>query len=239
MTERKPVVTENPWRRLSAWTDARIGLGRAGISLPTREMLAFQLAHAQARDAVHLPLDTDRLMAGLEELTGSRKTLLRHDPVHLQSQACDRITYLQRPDLGRRLSSQSSEELDRRGHTGASPVDLALVIADGLSSYGVQQNAIAFLEALLRDIEADDQSWELAPLVVVSQGRVAIGDDVGHRLNARCVVVLIGERPGLISPDSLGLYLTWQPGPGLTDASRNCISNIRPAGLSWGRRAGG
>ena len=234
MTERKPVVTENPWRRLSAWTDARIGLGRAGISLPTREMLAFQLAHAQARDAVHLPLDTDWLMAGLEELTGSRKTLLRHDPVHLQSQACDRITYLQRPDLGRRLSSQSSEELDRRGHTGASPVDLALVIADGLSSYGVQQNAIAFLEALLTDIEADDQSWELAPLVVVSQGRVAIGDDVGHRLNARCVVVLIGERPGLSSPDSLGLYLTWQPGPGLTDASRNCISNIRPAGLSWG-----
>lgn len=234
MTEPKAIVTENPWRRLSAWTDARIGLGRAGISLPTREMLAFQLAHAQARDAVHLPLDTDRLMADLGELTGSRKTLLRHDPVHLQSQACDRITYLQRPDLGRRLSSQSSEELDRRGHTGASPVDLALVIADGLSSYGVQQNAIAFLEALLTDIEADDQPWELAPLVVVSQGRVAIGDDVGHRLNARCVVVLIGERPGLSSPDSLGLYLTWQPGPGLTDASRNCISNIRPAGLSWG-----
>jgi ethanolamine ammonia-lyase small subunit len=234
MTERKPVVTENPWRRLSAWTDARIGLGRAGISLPTREMLAFQLAHAQARDAVHLPLDTDRLMADLNELTGSRKTLLRQDPVHLQSQACDRITYLQRPDLGRRLSQPSCEALDRLGHTGDSPVDLALVIADGLSSYGVQQNAIAFLEALLRDIEADDQSWELAPLVVVSQGRVAIGDDVGHRLNARCVVVLIGERPGLSSPDSLGLYLTWQPGPGLTDASRNCISNIRPAGLSCG-----
>jgi ethanolamine ammonia-lyase small subunit len=234
MTGHKSSVIANPWRRLSAWTDARIGLGRAGISLPTREMLAFQLAHAQARDAVHLPLDTDRLMADLEELTGSRKTLLRHDPVHLQSQACDRITYLQRPDLGRRLSRQSCEELDRRGHTGASPVDLALVIADGLSSYGVQQNAIAFLEALLRDIEADDQSWELAPLFVVSQGRVAIGDDVGHRLNARCVVVLIGERPGLSSPDSLGLYLTWQPGPGLTDAGRNCISNIRPAGLSCG-----
>jgi len=234
MTERTPVVTENPWRRLSAWTDARIGLGRAGISLPTQEMLAFQLAHAQARDAVHLPLDTDRLMADLEELTGKRKNLLRHDPVHLQSQAHDRITYLQRPDLGRRLSSQSTEELDRRGHTGASPVDLALVIADGLSSYGVQQNAIAFLEALLTDIEADNQPWELAPLVVVSQGRVAIGDDVGHRLNARCVVVLIGERPGLSSPDSLGLYLTWQPRPGLTDASRNCISNIRPAGLSCG-----
>ena len=215
--------------------DDRAVAGHQHLALmQRRQRVRVARRHAQARDAVHLPLDTDQLMADLKELTGSRKTLLRHDPVHLQSQACDRITYLQRPDLGRRLSSQSSEELDRRGHSGASPVDLALVIADGLSSYGVQQNAIAFLEALLTDIEADDQSWELAPLVVVSQGRVAIGDDVGHRLNARCVVVLIGERPGLSSPDSLGLYLTWQPGPGLTDASRNCISNIRPAGLSCG-----
>jgi len=234
MTERKPVVTENPWRRLSAWTDARIGLGRAGVSLPTREMLAFQLAHAQAIDAVHLPLDTGRLMADLKELSGRRQAVLRHAPVHLHSQASDRITYLQRPDLGRRLSQQSCDHLDQLGHTGSSPTDLALVVADGLSSYGVQQNALAFLEVLLTDIEADEQPWELAPLLVVSQGRVAIGDDVGHRLNARCVVVLIGERPGLSSPDSLGLYLTWKPGPGLNDANRNCVSNIRPAGLSSG-----
>ena len=233
MTGRKPSVIANPWRRLSAWTDARIGLGRAGISLPTHEMLAFQLAHAQARDAVHLPLDTSRLMKDLAELTERRKALLPHEPVHLQSQASDRITYLQRPDLGRRLSQKSCEALDRLGHTGDSPVDLALVVADGLSSYGVQENAVGFLEALLANLEADDQTWELAPLIVVSQGRVAIGDDVGHRLNARCVVVLIGERPGLSSPDSLGLYLTWAPEPGLTDASRNCISNIRPAGLSF------
>jgi ethanolamine ammonia-lyase small subunit len=233
MTGNKPVVTKNPWRRLSAWTDARIGLGRAGISLPTQEMLAFQLAHAQARDAVHLPLDTAALIKGLAELTERKQSLLPHEPVHLQSQADDRITYLQRPDLGRRLSQPSCEALDRLGHTGDSPVDLALVIADGLSSYGVQENAVGFLEALLTDLETDDQSWELAPLTLVSQGRVAVGDDVGHRLNARCVVVLIGERPGLSSPDSLGLYLTWQPGPGLTDASRNCISNIRPAGLSF------
>ena len=233
MTGNKPVVTKNPWRRLSAWTDARIGLGRAGISLPTQEMLAFQLAHAQARDAVHLPLDTAALITGLAELTERKQALLPYEPVHLQSQADDRITYLQRPDLGRRLSQPSCEALDRLGHTGDSPVDLALVIADGLSSYGVQENAVGFLEALLTDLETDDQSWELAPLTLVSQGRVAVGDDVGHRLNARCVVVLIGERPGLSSPDSLGLYLTWQPGPGLTDASRNCISNIRPAGLSF------
>lgn len=234
MTERKPVVTENPWRRLSAWTDARIGLGRAGVSLPTQAMLAFQLAHAQARDAVHLPLDTAALMTELAELSQRRKALLPHKPVHLHSQVDDRITYLQRPDLGRKLSQPSCDALDRLGHTGDSPVDLALVIADGLSSFGVQQNAVGLLDALLTDLEADDQTWELAPLVVVSQGRVAIGDDVGHRLNARCVVVLIGERPGLSSPDSLGLYLTWAPEPGLTDASRNCISNIRPAGLSPG-----
>ena len=215
MTGQKPSVIANPWRRLSAWTDARIGLGRAGISLPTHEMLAFQLAHAQARDAVHLPLDTSALMKDLAELTERRKALLPHEPVHLQSQASDRITYLQRPDLGRRLSQKSCEALDRQGHTGDSPVDLALVVADGLSSYGVQENAVGFLEALLANLEADDQTWELAPLIVVSQGRVAIGDDVGNRLNARCVVVLIGERPGL------------------TDASRNCISNIRPAGLSF------
>lgn len=233
MTGKKTAVTANPWRRLSAWTDARIGLGRAGISLPTQEMLAFQLAHAQARDAVHLPLDTASLMTELAGLTERKKALLPHEPVHLQSQACDRINYLQRPDLGRRLSQPSCEALDRLGHTGDSPVDLALVIADGLSSYGVQKNAVGFLEALLTDLETDDQPWELAPLTVVSQGRVAIGDDVGHRLNARCVVVLIGERPGLSSPDSLGLYLTWRPGPGLTDASRNCISNIRPSGLSF------
>jgi len=233
MTGRKPSVIANPWRRLSASTDARIGLGRAGISLPTHEMLAFQLAHAQARDAVHLPLDTSRLMKDLAELTERRKALLPHEPVHLQSQASDRITYLQRPDLGRRLSQKSCEALDRLGHTGDSPVDLALVVADGLSSYGVQENAVGFLEALLANLEADDQTWELAPLIVVSQGRVAIGDDVGHRLNARCVVVLIGERPGLSSPDSLGLYLAWAPEPGLNDASRNCISNIRPAGLSF------
>lgn len=234
MSDHKPVVIENPWRRLSAWTDARIGLGRAGVSLPTAEMLAFQLAHAQARDAVHLPLNTDRLMADLTALTERRPALLQHRPVHLQSQAADRMTYLQRPDYGRRLSQQSCDDLDTLGHRGESPVDLALVVADGLSSYGVGQNAADFLESLLGGIESDHPDWELAPLVVVSQGRVAVGDDIGHRLNARCVAVLIGERPGLSSPDSLGVYLTWGPEPGLTDARRNCISNIRPAGLSVG-----
>ncbi|WP_417565068.1 ethanolamine ammonia-lyase subunit EutC [Marinobacter sp.] len=229
MNDRKPVVTDNPWRQLSAYTDARIGLGRAGISLPTREMLAFQLAHARARDAVHQPLDTERLMA---ELAALESPVLKHGPVYLESQAEDRMTYLQRPDLGRRLSHQSGDRLDELGHSGDAPVDLALVVADGLSSSGVQKNAVPLLSALLNELEADADHWELAPVVVVSQGRVAIGDDIGHRLNARCVVVLIGERPGLSSPDSLGLYLTWGPRPGLTDAGRNCISNIRPAGLT-------
>lgn len=228
MSNSTPIVTDNAWRRLSACTDARIGLGRAGISLPTREMLAFQLAHAQARDAVHLHLDTDRLMA---ELAALESPVLKHGPVYLESQATDRMTYLQRPDLGRRLSQRSCDRLDELGHTGDAPVDLALVVADGLSSYGVQKNTLPFLNALMNELGADANHWELAPIVVVSQGRVAIGDDIGHRLNARCVVVLIGERPGLSSPDSLGLYLTWGPRPGLTDASRNCISNIRPAGL--------
>lgn len=229
MTDRTPIVTENPWRRLAACTDARIGLGRAGISLPTRELLAFQLAHAQARDAVHLPLDTDRLMAEFADL---KSPLLQHAPVHLESQAGDRMTYLQRPDLGRRLSRQACDRLDGLGHTGDSPTDLALVVADGLSSHGVQLHAGPLLRAFLDALATAGEKWELAPIVVVSQGRVAIGDDVGQRLNARCAVVLIGERPGLSSPDSLGVYLTWGPKPGLTDASRNCISNIRPAGLS-------
>lgn len=240
MSSGKPSVTTNPWRGLSAFTDARIGLGRAGVSLPTRELLAFQLAHARARDAVHLALDTDGLMAELADLRQRRPDQLRHEPMHLHSRADNRTVYLQRPDLGRRLDERSCKELVACGHIGESPVDLALVIADGLSSFGVQANAVKVLEALLAELEADGQSWELAPLVLVSQGRVAVGDDVGYRLNARCVAVLIGERPGLSSPDSLGLYLTWQPEPGLSDARRNCVSNIRPAGLSpedAGRRA--
>ncbi|MBW0148471.1 ethanolamine ammonia-lyase subunit EutC [Marinobacter arenosus] len=221
------LVTDNVWRRLRRYTDARIGLGRAGISLPTSELLAFQLAHAQARDAVHLPLDVPKLMADLDE-ANSGGTMGK--TVELHSEAVDRITYLQRPDLGRQLSAEGRARLQTLATT--EPCDLAVVIVDGLSSFGVQNNAAALVKHLVAELDQDGRNWRLAPLTVVQQGRVAIGDEIGLLLNARMVVVLIGERPGLSSPDSLGVYLTFGPEPGLNDARRNCISNIRPAGLS-------
>lgn len=225
-----PAVTAARWELLRRFTDARIALGRAGHSLPTTAHLAFQLAHAQARDAVHLAFDAQGVAAALEALGSS---VLR-----LHSAASDRATYLQRPDLGRRLDEPSRRRLadwqaqrDVRGETA--PFDLAFVVADGLSALAVHQNAVALVEATLARLRADPaQAWSLAPVAVVEQGRVALGDDVGSALQARAVVVLIGERPGLSSPDSLGVYLTWAPRVGLSDASRNCISNVRPAGLA-------
>ncbi len=226
MTDKHPaLVQHNPWRPLRAYTDARIGLGRAGTSLPTHELLAFQLAHAQARDAVHLPLDQDALAQGLAPLPDLLPNI---PPLRLHSQASDRLTYLQRPDLGRRLDDASRESLQAHGSQAS---DLALVVVDGLSSIGVQNNTAGLLRALVSELERDDQCWRLAPLALVSQGRVAIGDDIGQLLNASAVLVLIGERPGLSSPDSLGAYLTWAPRPGRRDAERNCVSNIRAGGL--------
>ena len=208
-------VTENSWSRLRAFTDARIGLGRAGISLPTAEMLAFQMAHAQARDAVHLPLDVDRLLAGLGRVAGLAA------PVVVTSQAEDRDDYLRHPDRGRRLATDAilADEAP----------DLALVIADGLSARAVQDHAAPMAAALIAALPG----VRLSAPVIVRQGRVAVGDAVGAALGARAVVVLIGERPGLSSPDSLGLYYTFAPQVGLTDARRNCISNVRPAGLDF------
>jgi len=225
-------VVDNPWRRLRDFTDARIGLGRAGISLPTSEMLAFQLSHAQARDAVHFPLDVDALCAQLAGLS----SLPNAAPLHLHSQAQDRTTYLQRPDLGRLLDDASREQLAALP-AASSQSDLAIVIVDGLSSLAVQQNAPAFLAPLLELLQAEAEPWRLAPVTVVEQGRVAVGDGIGELLNARAVLLLIGERPGLSSPDSLGLYLTWNPRSGLNDAARNCISNVRPAGLPYAEAA--
>ena len=222
-------VVHNPWRELRRFTDARIGLGRAGISLPTNEMLAFQLSHAQARDAVNFPLD----FAALSEQLQPFGTAV----LHLHSQAVDRSHYLQRPDLGRKLDIASRDKLTdfmSNGSAGAQHQhDIAITIVDGLSSLAVQKNATAFIKQLLVLLNEQPQAWRLAPFTLVEQGRVAIGDDIGQLLNAKVVVVLIGERPGLSSPDSLGLYLTWQPKAGLNDACRNCISNIRPAGLSY------
>lgn len=230
MSEHKPIVTGNVWRVLRQFTDARIGLGRAGVSLPTHELLKFQLAHAQARDAVHFPLDVKRLV---EDLSESTMALPEKSPLRLKSQAEDRLTYLQRPDLGRRLSQESLESL--AGHRPDNPgeSDVAIVIVDGLSSSAIQNNAVPMVTQFLRDLEDEAGNWRLAPLTIVEQGRVAIGDQIGECLGASVVVVLIGERPGLSSPDSLGIYLTWGPESGLSDARRNCISNVRPAGLSF------
>jgi ethanolamine ammonia-lyase small subunit len=208
----------DPWQALRALTPARIALGRAGASLPTRAHLEFQLAHARARDAVHDGLDVPRLQADL------RAAGL--ESVALRSAAPDRATYLQRPDLGRRLVDDARARL--AGLT-AGKVDAALVVADGLSARAAQRHAVPVLEALVPRLR--DAGWRLAPVVVAEQARVALGDEVGAALDAALVVVLLGERPGLTAPDSLGAYLTWAPRPGRTDAERNCVSNIRPEGL--------
>ncbi|MDD3935456.1 ethanolamine ammonia-lyase subunit EutC [Rhodoferax sp.] len=220
------LVTPTPWEALKNFTDARIALGRAGRSLPTAAHLAFQLAHAEARDAVQLPLDAHGMQADLQGL--GRPTMRLH------SQATSRAMYLQRPDLGRRLDAASLQALaEWQTRQGAAPgFDVAFVVVDGLSSLAIHQNAVALVALMLQRLQFDTQPWNVAPLTVVEQGRVAIGDEVGTALRANTVVVLIGERPGLSSPDSLGLYLTWAPQVGTTDAARNCISNVRPAGLS-------
>lgn len=226
-------VTANPWETLRQFTDARIALGRAGVSLPTSAHLAFQLAHAQARDAVLVALDVPDLVQALSAASGNQPCLTLH------SAAADRTRYLQRPDLGRRLDNASRETLEGSKQAAPKesvrPYDLALVVVDGLSALAVAQNAAPFLGVLQRQMAAEN--WSIAPLCIVSQGRVAIGDEVGERLGARAVVVLIGERPGLSSPNSMGLYLTWMPRVGLRDNSRNCISNVRPAGLGYEKAA--
>ncbi len=225
-------VIENPWHRLRQYTAARIGLGRSGVSLPTNALLAFQLAHAQARDAVHTPLDVTSMAQQLNALADEYSILNRSTPLCLHSEAVDRMTYLQRPDLGRLLNESSRGVLQQIQSAPEENFDLALIIADGLSATAVARNAVPFIRALCDELKDDQAPWKLAPITIVKQARVAVGDDVGELLNAKCVLILIGERPGLSSPDSLGLYLTWAPIRGLTDARRNCISNIRPEGLS-------
>jgi ethanolamine ammonia-lyase small subunit len=232
MSDSTTPVTANPWAALRQFTDARIALGRAGVSLPTTAHLDFQLAHAQARDAVHLALDATTLAQTLD-------AALPHPAapcLTLRSAAADRSVYLQRPDLGRRLDAASRQHLNTLPRPACvspseHPYDLALVVVDGLSALAIEQNAAPFLTQLQEYIASEH--WSIAPICIVEQGRVAIGDEVAELLGAKAVVVLIGERPGLSSPDSMGLYLTWMPRVGLTDASRNCISNVRPAGLRY------
>lgn len=218
-----PLAPRDPWERLAALTPARVALGRAGTGLPTRELLCFELAHAQARDAVEQPLDAVSLRA---ELAAAGLPVL-----HAASRAADRRTYLQRPDLGRRLDDASARELAALG--GTAGFDLAIVVADGLSALAVQRHAPPVVAALLPLLAG----LRIAPLVLATQVRVALADEVGALLGARLALILLGERPGLSSPDSLGAYLTYAPHVGCRDAERNCVSNIRPAGLPPDRAA--
>jgi ethanolamine ammonia-lyase small subunit len=217
----------DPWRRLRDLTSARIALGRAGTSLPTHAQLDFQYAHAQARDAVHLPFDGEALAAKIQQR--GRECLSLH------SAAPDRHTYLQRPDLGRRLDEASIALLEEHAQANPAGYDLAVVIADGLSALAVERHSLPMLQRI--DDLAAAEGWSLAPVTLMSQGRVAVADEVAELLKARMVVILIGERPGLSSPDSLGLYFTYAPRVGLTDAARNCISNVRLEGMSYGMAA--
>jgi len=230
------------WPALRQATPARIGLGRTGTALTTAAQLDFQLAHARARDAVHAALDTERIVAELGTIG--------LQAMHLRSAAADRPTYLRRPDLGRRLDGESREVLecvsqrfvmaglvpaihvdprDEPGDDGKEKTapEIAFVIADGLSATAVNAHAVPLIKTVLGGLSGS----HIAPVAVVEGGRVAIGDEIGGRLGADLVAVLIGERPGLSTADSLGIYVTWQPAPGAVDAARNCLSNIRPQGM--------
>jgi ethanolamine ammonia-lyase small subunit len=217
-------VPPDPWLDLRRLTAARIALGRTGVSLPTHEWLRFAQAHAMARDAVHTPFDSAALAAQLRTHGFDTHT------VH--SAAADRPTYLRRPDLGRRLGAAAAGSLQALADASkAGAIDVAVVVADGLSPRAVQSHALPLLLALRPMLEAQPPVLSLGPVVLAHQARVALGDDVGAVLGARAMLLLVGERPGLSSPDSLGAYLTWAPQVGRTDAERNCVSNIRPEGL--------
>jgi ethanolamine ammonia-lyase small subunit len=214
-----PAPEDIVWTRLRRLTAARIGLKRTGASLATGPLLEFQLAHARARDAVHQPFDTARLAADLGALG--------LPVIEIASAATDMQTFLMRPDLGRMLGDGAAALL--APHRAA--CNVAIVVAGGLSARAVEQHAAPVLAALLPALKTE--RWRIAPLTIVRFGRVALGDAVAVALGADCAVVLIGERPGLSAPDSMGAYLTWQPGAHTTDADRNCISNIRPEGIGY------
>jgi ethanolamine ammonia-lyase small subunit len=206
------------WTKLKQFTPARVALGQAGNSLPTRELLDFGMAHAKARDAVHASFH-------LEQLTSEMRQL-GFDPIVLNSAAWDRAEYLRRPDLGRRLDGQSRKQLqDLKIEKN---LDLVFVVADGLSALASERYAAK----LLLELQQRMSGWRIGPLIIATQARVAIGDEIGALLGARIVAVLIGERPGLSAPDSLGVYITYNPSIGRSDAERNCISNIRTGGLT-------
>ncbi|WP_221032811.1 ethanolamine ammonia-lyase subunit EutC [Actomonas aquatica] len=213
-----PAKTSSTWAALRRHTTARIGLGRSGGSLPHRALLDFRGAHARARDAVHSTFDAAQLAADL-----------RHaglDSLTLASAATDRATYLRRPDLGRQLDPVSATQLRER--VAARP-DLVIIVSDGLSATAAHRQAVATVAPLHAALSA--AGWTLAPILLVPFARVKLQDEIGHLLQARLSLMLLGERPGLGAPDSLGAYFTHAPHPRCTDADRNCLSNIRPAGL--------
>ncbi len=209
------------WNPLRAHTSARIGLGRIGVSMPTAEVLRFSLAHARAKDAVHAPLDADKLISQLHEED--------YLATSVASKAADRASYLLRPDLGRELDEKYVAPL-REMVDATKAVDVAVVLADGLSAIAVERHAIELLDRFRVMFKTD---WSCVPIVVATQSRVALGDDVANALRAKLVIVMIGERPGLSSPDSLGIYVTFAPRKGQADSGRNCISNVRPQGLGY------
>jgi ethanolamine ammonia-lyase small subunit len=211
------------------FTAARISLGRTGVSITTRHALEFSLAHAQARDAVHSALALPSLLTALQD---------RNLPaIHLRSAAPSRAQYLRRPDLGRTLSAASAALLASQPATAnlQAATSIAIILADGLSALAIERHALPVLDALLKllKIGEPDASWQLTPIVIAEQARVALGDEIGQAFHAGVTLILIGERPGLSAPDSLGAYITWSPRPGRTDAERNCVSNIRHQGLDY------
>lgn len=212
-------IQKDPWESLRSFTAARIALGRTGAALPLKETLELKLAHADARDAVYSLLDKEKLHKDFASLGQSL--------VEIKTQAKDRAEYLQRPDLGRFINEIELTKLNALHQN----FDIAIILADGLSATAINQHAFAVVEMLLSKLSV--YNYKIAPIVLVEQGRVAVGDTIGSALGARLTLVFIGERPGLSSADSMGLYMTLNPRSGLTDESRNCISNIRPEGLVY------
>ena len=230
MSDELSAAKHNPGtgESLQRYTSARVSLGRAGPAIPTREQLRFQLDHALARDAVHAQLDVTSMLQGLHQRKMEHLALrsaIAGEP------GDERQLYLRRPDLGRTLHQESRDTLLKFSAKLVKHSDVVFVIADGLSALAVERHALPLLDETTSLLPPD--RWSVGPVCFVSQGRVAIGDEIGGLLHAKLSIMLIGERPGLSAPDSLGVYITWNPRPGRTDAERNCISNIRHEGLTY------
>lgn len=218
--KKKHTIQKDGWASLRSFTAARIALGRTGVSVPVQEALQFKMAHAHARDAVFSHIEKDKIFTALQ--------FFQQPVFFLHSRATDRHTYLQRPDLGRRLNEASETKLINFKSRG---YDICISIADGLSSTAVNMHALKVLHALVPLLQ--QLKLSIAPFCIIEQGRVAISDEAASLLKTKISLILIGERPGLTAADSMGAYLTYNPVVGLTDESRNCISNIRPEGLNY------